>query len=49
MLNFARSAVATLLGTPGKADWRSCQSSEADEEVTTQAFQRAFQAYDFTL
>ncbi len=33
LLNFARVAVAELLGCPSKADWRACQMSQDEEQA----------------
>ncbi|KAF9202808.1 hypothetical protein BGZ59_001971 [Podila verticillata] len=46
---FGRKVIATAMGHPSRADWKSCAKTSDEERKDTQAFKNAFKAYDFTL
>lgn len=42
-MNFGREILATLVGSPERADWRKCTAANsAEEEKVTQAFRDFF-------
>lgn len=48
-LQFARRAVAKLLGLDKRVVWQDCQQTEAEETKDAEAFREAFKEWDFTL
>ena len=47
-LQFARRAVAKLLGLEGRVMWQDCGQTAMEEERDAEAFKEAFKAFDFT-
>ncbi|XP_054826513.1 CWF19-like protein 1 isoform X2 [Eublepharis macularius] len=47
-LQFGREVLASeaVLGMPGRADWRSCQTGKEEEAAAAQAFRQAFAPFD---
>lgn len=48
-LQFARRALAKLLGLEKRVVWRDCEQTEEEETKDTEAFREAFKEWDFTL
>ncbi|TQV95649.1 CwfJ domain-containing protein [Cordyceps javanica] len=48
-LQFARRALAKLLGLDRRAVWQECQQTEEEETRDAEAFREAFKEWDFTL
>ncbi|KAH0620172.1 hypothetical protein JD844_020176 [Phrynosoma platyrhinos] len=48
-LQFGREVLASeaILGMPGRADWRRCQTEREEEAAAAQDFRRAFEPFDF--
>ena len=45
-LRFCREAVAQILGTPNKADWKNCTLSKSDESTAVETLKTLFEKYD---
>jgi hypothetical protein len=41
-----RAALATLLETPERTDWKACTKTDAEEKADCQRFKAAFKQYD---
>ncbi|KAJ4165631.1 hypothetical protein LMH87_007255 [Akanthomyces muscarius] len=48
-LQFARRALAKLLGLERRVVWQDCQQTEEEETKDAEAFREAFKEWDFTL
>ncbi|OAV89150.1 hypothetical protein PTTG_07836 [Puccinia triticina 1-1 BBBD Race 1] len=45
-LQFGRMTLANLLGTPDRANWKTCERSEHEEKQDCRTFQKAFAAFE---
>ncbi|KAA1123669.1 hypothetical protein PGTUg99_026312 [Puccinia graminis f. sp. tritici] len=45
-LQFGRITLANLLGTPDRANWKTCERSETDEKQDCRTFQKVFAAFE---
>lgn len=45
-LQFGRTIMAQILGTPDRSDWKVCSQTEAEEKNDTKRFKTAFKQYD---
>jgi len=45
-LQFGRITLANLLGTPDRANWKTCERSEEEEKLDCRTFQKAFAAFE---
>ncbi|ORY54261.1 CwfJ C-terminus 1-domain-containing protein-like protein [Leucosporidium creatinivorum] len=45
-LGFGRTALASLLNTLDRADWKACTQTDAEEKADTQRFKKAFAKWD---